>query len=120
MDMYQHRQIKRQAVALRQSEDASLQRQKQSNHKIDQLEARVERLTLLTESMWELLCETTGLTEAHLLHKLHQVDDRDGSVDGRRRAIPVDCRCGAKIPARSKICQFCGETAPPRSAFDAV
>ncbi|MGH1506079.1 MAG: hypothetical protein ACRBI6_21190 [Acidimicrobiales bacterium] len=119
-DLYQHRQLKHQAAAIRQTDDASRHRQQQSKHTIDELEARVERLTLLTESMWELLCEVSGLTPEHLHYKLHQVDARDGQVDGRRRPVPATCRCEAKIPPRSKICQFCGEDAPPRSAFDAV
>ena len=120
MDLHQHRQLKRQGAALRQVEDAALHRQQRADNRIEELEARLERLTLLTESMWELLCQTTGLTPEHLHYKLHEVDGRDGRIDGRRRGLPSDCRCGAKVAPRSKICQFCGEAAPLRSAFDAV
>ncbi len=93
---------------------------KQQSDQIHQLEDRIERLRLVNEAMWELLKETTGLTEEHLHHKVNLLDQMDGSVDGRRRERATECGCGAMVNARSEICVFCGTAAPLRSVFDRI
>ncbi len=120
MDLYQQGQIRRQATALRQTEENMAHRQRAATADLSAVEARLDRLILLCESMWELLCETSGLTPEHLAYKLHHLDMADGALDGKRQPAAADCSCGAKVNPKAKICMFCSAPAPSRSAFDTV
>lgn len=119
-DVYQHHQIRKN----RQNQQAlasQVQHQRQSDRDRDEdLRERVDRLVMLTEAMWELLRDTAGMTEDHLLHKLAEIDGLDGVSDGRRRRPPIDCECGAKVAVSAKVCVFCGAPPDTTSAFDWV
>lgn len=92
-------------------------RRKQRNN-IDDLEARVAELSLACEALWTLLAETAGLTEAHLMARIRDLDLQDGVVDRRRAHLPVDCvECNSKVSNRATMCTFCGAPAPTRSPF---
>ncbi len=84
------------------------------------IDERIDRLVMINEALWELLRDTAGMTEDHLLHKLAEIDGRDGDRDGRRRVAPMDCSCGAKVSVKQKVCTFCGEPPAHRTAFDWV
>lgn len=123
MDMYdlvQRKQIKttRQSVGLVANET---QRQaRRTDMEIHDLEMRVETLLTLNEAMWQLLCETTGLTDAHLAYRVYELDVSDGQRDGRKKVRATRCSCGAMVNARLENCQFCSGPAPERSPFDKV
>ncbi|MDA3040403.1 MAG: hypothetical protein O3C27_12920 [Actinomycetota bacterium] len=69
--------------------------------------------------MWQLLAETSGLTMAHLEHRVYALDLEDGVHDGRRQARPTDCAtCGAKVHPSARVCTYCSAQAPQRSIFD--
>ena len=88
---------------------------------VDHLEVRVDRLLLVMDAMWELLAERTGATEADLLAKVQEIDQRDGTVDGRRTTIARRCSaCGAAVGNDRTTCMFCGHEEPGRSGFDGV
>jgi hypothetical protein len=117
-DVYQQRQISR---VQRQfgSEAANNQQQRaRARDEIEELHGRIDRLTMVNEAMWELLCECTGLTEEHLAHRMQGLDMADGQSDGRRQVQALECSCGARVNARAAICHYCGLDAPKRSTFD--
>ncbi len=80
----------------------------------------IHRLTLLCQSLWDLLSEASGYTEEQLEARLQYLDNTDGTADRRRRVGPSSCRCGAQVNPRAKVCLYCGADAPPRSAFDLI
>src|SRR5262245_5233390 len=86
----------------------------------DEMNTRVERLVLVTEAMWELLSERTGLTVAELAERVRTLDAQDGHLDGKRGApAPSQVRCPscqAVVPAGKTICQFCGAEVPEAKA----
>ena len=68
-------------------------------------------VTLALAAAWELLAGRLGVTEAELVEKMRELDQRDGVVDGRRTP-PVGRRCpscDAVIPPGATACQFCGQ-----------
>lgn len=83
-----------------------------STMKLNDVDERIDRLLLLVEAMWALLCEK-GLTDEELAAKLVELDELDGVADGRRTPAPADClACGSKVAAGLTACQFCGEPLP--------
>lgn len=74
-----------------------------------QLEDKVNRLALLCRAMFELMQQTTGVSEDQLKAKVVEIDLRDGQADGRMTATPKKCpKCGAMIAPRFGRCLFCG------------
>ncbi len=77
------------------------------------LEARLERLALGTIAVWELLRETTELTDDDLRQRITEIDLRDGALDGRSRPTRRSCvACGRENSARRTRCLYCGHDLP--------
>lgn len=75
---------------------------------IYELHDRVDRLTLVVAAMWSLLAEQ-GLDEQALADRIREMDEADGSADGKMTKQATDCSsCGAKVGAGHDRCQFCG------------
>ncbi len=92
---------------------------KKDQRRADSLEDRFERLLLLTEAMWQLLVEHYGLTDAHLLHKMTELDGADGQIEGKRQRPKIECgSCGAAISREFARCLYCGADAVVEDAFD--
>ena len=73
------------------------------------LEAALQKNMLICEALWELLREKTNLTEQDLYAKIHEVDMRDGVLDGKNSRKSVDCPdCGKKVSSRHPLCIYCG------------
>ncbi len=86
---------------------------------MDGVDQRIDRLTLLCEGMWEVMCDL-GATPEMLAQKMNDLDMADGRNDLKRRKMPSRCECGAMVPPKSMVCQFCSGPAPVRSFFDPV
>ncbi|MCP3988165.1 MAG: hypothetical protein GY724_03760 [Actinomycetia bacterium] len=102
------------------NEDDNEFRHRRNRDEIDQLDARIDRLLLITEAVWQLLAEKTGLDGNDLAERIRHLDQLDGIEDGRRQPVASNCDCGAKVNPKSDICQFCGVDAPKHSVFDVV
>lgn len=75
---------------------------------LDVLDERIDRMLLVIEALWSLLKEQ-GLTDEQLAARIRELDESDGSTDGRRVAPPITCRsCQSKVPAGLVRCQICG------------
>lgn len=74
------------------------------------LENRLDALELACASMWELLKATTGLDDAQLMSKIHEVDASDGKVDRKLKVESAPCP-SCKRPAlvrNARACSWCG------------
>jgi len=73
------------------------------------LEEKVDRLALICRAMFELLHESTGITEEQLRQRIVDVDLRDGQRDGRMTPQPKRCpKCKAAMSPQFGRCLFCG------------
>lgn len=123
MDMYdlvQRKQIKSAHRSANAAVDHAQHHARRTDMELHDLEMRLERLLTINEALWQLVCETTGLTDAHLAYRIYELDASDGERDGRKKVRATRCSCGAMVNARLTICQFCGAPAPERSPFDKV
>jgi hypothetical protein len=109
-DLYQQQQIGRAGERA----DSARQAATDLESRVRELEARLDRACLVTQSLWELLKEQTGLTEERLLKKFKEVDLRDGRLDQRMgRAGPVDCpKCLRTVSTKHLRCLYCDTELP--------
>ena len=119
-DLYQQHRIRRTDQRLAANESNNEHRYRRNRDDIDQLHARIDKLLLINEALWQLVAESTGLTDAQLTERVRQLDQIDGVEDGRRQPMASDCACGAKVNPKSPICQYCGAGVRERSVFDTV
>ena len=123
MDMYdlvQRKQLRTAQQAISFNGDETMRQARRADQQIHDLEMRLERLLTLNEAMWQLLCETTGLTDAHLAYRVYELDQADGERDGRKKQRASKCACGAMVVASLDACQYCGAAAPDRSPWEKV
>ncbi len=111
---------------------ASNQRRKTDNHEelagrravresTADLNARIDRLTLVNEAIWSLLQEASNLTDEHLAARVKELDESDGQVDGTYKPAPSRCgECDAAIGRGRRNCLFCGASAVGNSPFRSV
>ena len=79
------------------------------------LQARVDRLMLITEAMWSLLKEKTSVTETDLLSRVCDLELKQSD-----EAVVQCVACGRTIPARKNRCMYCGHTEPVQSIFQTL
>jgi hypothetical protein len=90
-----------------------------SHEAMEHLERRVNRLSLLCQSMWELLRERAEFTDDQLATKVLEVDLRDGRTDGRMSTQISNCpSCGRKTNSRRSTCVICGAELPKAHPFE--
>jgi hypothetical protein len=74
------------------------------------LQANLEKSMLISEAIWELLRDKAKLTDADLQKKIHEIDMRDGVLDGKNKRQAVACPdCGRKVSPRHPACIYCGK-----------
>jgi hypothetical protein len=79
--------------------------------KLRELEQRYERMTLVTNALWQLLKAHTGLTDADLKKYIEKVDLSDGVRDGKLTINKgaMDCpHCSRRVLKRATVCAWCG------------
>ena len=77
---------------------------------LHRLQRQVDHLTLMCQSMWELLRTQTGLSDTQLRAKVADVDTRDGQADGKIGPQVFPCpACGANCNSSRQNCTMCGE-----------
>lgn len=75
------------------------------------LQARVDKLELVCEALWEIVREKEKLDDVDLVERVTQIDLRDGIYDGKKKKTSVvECiRCKRKNSKRHTRCMYCGE-----------
>ena len=73
----------------------------------------IKKLFMITEAMWDILKEKHGYTDENLLQMIHDIDLRDGELDGnvaKQRNQPC-ARCGRVLMGQHPVCLYCGAMA---------
>lgn len=82
-----------------------------TEEKLRELEQRYERMSLVTNALWQLLKAHTGLTDADLKKYIEKVDLSDGVRDGKvaRNKGAMDCpHCSRRVLTSATVCAWCG------------
>ena len=88
---------------------------------VQHLEGRLDRLLLVSMSLWELLKERTDLTEDDLLAKVQEVDLRDGRPDGKVSRTVKKCpQCKRTMSPKHQRCLYCGADDIDKEAFQSA
>jgi|GEM_PF-1976571 len=93
------------------------------NGRLTEIEFKLERLSLITHSLWELLKDRHGYTDEELNDWINLTDLKDGRLDGRYKANtpPLNCpKCGRVVGRTQGRCIYCGGIASPTQPFDRV
>jgi hypothetical protein len=91
--------------------------------KLRALELRYERMRLVSNALWQLLKEHTGLTDADLKRFVEQVDLSDGKLDGKlsRNLGAMDCpKCSRRVLKSAVVCAWCGHRQETGDAFQST
>ena len=103
------------------SQDASYAAQRAASNidmvqiKLQGIEQHVDRLTLTTVALIEILRERHGVSDAELEAKMREIDMRDGRQDGRiqQQRQPSNCpACGRPNGPMRATCLYCGAPLP--------
>jgi hypothetical protein len=85
---------------------------------VRRLEGRIDRLLLVNMALWSLLKEETGLTDHQLAERVREIDEADGTPDGRVTPTVTPCpKCGQTISLKHQKCLFCGYTPDGTNVF---
>ena len=80
-----------------------------ASQRVKILEANLAKALMICETLWELLRDEHGWNDAALHKKLHEVDMRDGVLDGKNQRKAVECPdCGHTVSSRHPACIYCG------------
>ena len=83
------------------------------------LKSQVDRLTIATQAMWELLRDAGYGDEEALAAKISEVDLRDGVADGKLGSTVIKCgSCGRNTNTRRASCVWCGEETEREHIFE--
>jgi t-SNARE complex subunit (syntaxin) len=76
---------------------------------VTSVDQKLDRLTLITAALWEIVQERHGVTEVDLAKKMLEIDVRDGVQDGKLGYEPTKCKsCGRTISTKHMSCLYCG------------
>lgn len=83
------------------------------------LTKKIDRLTLATQAMWELMRDRFGIEESELINKVVEIDLRDGRKDGKITSQARCCpSCKRPMSSKSSTCAFCNYTTSKKHAFE--
>lgn len=86
--------------------------------RIGDMQDQIDRLLLITESMWFVLKDKLKLDDAALMAMMKEVDMKDGKLDGKATAKPEPCvKCGHLVSVRTGVCLYCGTKSERKSPF---
>lgn len=112
-DLQQH-ETRRQ---LEQNEELALD----AKAKVTLLEHKLQRLTLVTEALWEIVKHETGRKDADLIAIMTDLDLSDGKRDGKHRRPAAKChQCGRSFQRAHARCMYCNTPNREASAFDGL
>jgi len=81
--------------------------------RVKRLEEQVERLTLASIALAELLRDRLGVPQDDIEAKVHEIDLRDGRLDGKlSRPGPVCPGCQRANSPHRTACLYCGKPLP--------
>jgi hypothetical protein len=73
------------------------------------LEAKIDRLALISQALWELVRAKADLCDKDIEARIAEIDARDGRIDGRITGRPANCpKCARPVHTRHRVCLYCG------------
>jgi ribosomal protein L32 len=73
------------------------------------LDAKIDRLAIISQALWELVRDKTGVTEKDIEARIAEIDARDGRKDGKITGRPTTCpKCDRPAHTRHRVCPYCG------------
>jgi hypothetical protein len=115
-DLYQQSKIRTVESAV----DDAFAKAHSAEASVDQVAARLGRLALVSQALWELLRDRHGVSEEELKAKILEVDLRDGSKDGAIGTTVLSCpSCGNRTNSKRPMCIICGVPVPSKHVFEA-
>jgi len=86
--------------------------------RIDELEFSLNRVTLASQAVWEILRARLEISQEELLAKINEIDLRDGVQDGRITPYVTNCpKCNRVVNSKSARCIYCGAAFEKPSVF---
>jgi len=86
---------------------------------VEELKARVARLAMICEALWEILKEKNALPPDLINLKVAELDMTDGRLNGRKANVISSCRqCNRVLPAGRQSCLYCGAFSDQASVFN--
>ena len=78
--------------------------------RVEHLQLDVEKLLMITEVLWTVLKEKHGYSDEDLISRIHEIDMRDGKLDGKvAKQGPLLCpKCNRTLIGKRPICLYCG------------
>lgn len=108
-EMHQNRRIGRAHRAAGTAQSAA----NDAKFDVQELDRRVDKLTMIVEALWSFLQREHGYSEQELIDVVTEIDLRDGLLDGKVKRLPRDCaECGKVIGADRSNCMWCGYDDP--------
>lgn len=99
--------------------DKPAERSRHTESDFIDLERRVDALTLACQALWEITRAHAGLNEQAILHKMQEIDLRDGKADGRIAPKPTACPdCNRTNNGARTSCVYCGKPLPSPEIFN--
>lgn len=84
--------------------------------RVRELERRMDFMAIGCQAMWELLSESTNLTDADIKDRISEIDLRDGKADGKMTNMVRPCtNCQRPVPRKRDNCLYCGNEVPNNS-----
>ncbi|MDP9140468.1 MAG: hypothetical protein M3O62_06725 [Pseudomonadota bacterium] len=84
---------------------------KSALRRVDELEKRIETLSLLCRALVEELERSSGVSEDQIKARMLDIDLRDGRQDGKYdpKASVTCSGCGRTVAKKREGCMWCGE-----------
>ncbi len=85
---------------------------------VQNLQAQVDRLTLINIAMWTLLRDKLGVNDEDLRQRVEAVDLSDGRLDGKIRGTVRKCSaCNRTVSTKHARCLYCGHASEEGSEY---
>jgi hypothetical protein len=108
-DLLQQGQIGQANATAESAKQASANNAERLHKEVLRLEAKLDKLAIITQGLWELLSERTDLTEKDIEAKIAEIDSRDGRNDGKITGRPTTCpKCARTAHTSQRTCPYCG------------
>ena len=89
--------------------------------RVDQLEQRLDRLSLVTQALWELVKRDRQLSDDDLARLVREVDLSDGVLDGKTpETVCVCATCEQIMSPDHETCLYCGADRLDRTPFEGL
>lgn len=81
----------------------------------------IDKLVVIAQALWEIIAESQGLSDDHIVAKVREIDLRDGAIDGKvKKPVRVCASCGKVLPVGRDVCLYCGSLNKGADLFQAV